>query len=316
MSLSIGIDVGGTKIAAGVVDEAGTMITKIRRPSLASDAASIARTVVDIAQELASEYAAASIGVGAAGFVDKSRRTISFAPNIAWRDEPLADRLEDATGLPTVIENDANAAAWGEFTFGVASHASSIVFVTLGTGVGGGLIIDGQLLRGTHGFAGEIGHVNLVPDGLQCGCGGRGCWEQYSSGTALVRMARDVAATSPDLAATLLRLVDGDPSRITGYTVMEAARRGCTAAIRCFNEAGRYVGIALADLVSVLDPDMFVLAGGVSEAGSLIRVPAEESFRDQQIGGDYRPTIPIVTATLGNDAGIIGAADLGRRPAA
>lgn len=313
MSLSIGIDVGGTKIAAGVVDESGKVIAQVRRPSPASEAGAIVSTILSTAKELAAEHTVSSIGVGAAGFVDSARRSIIFAPNIMWRDEPLADKLEEATGLPTLIENDANAAAWGEFTYGVARNADSIVFVTLGTGVGGGIIINGKLLRGSNGFAGEIGHLNLIPDGVNCGCGSRGCWEQYSSGTALVRMAREASIRSPELAKTLLRLADGDPYAITGYTVMEAARQGCSAAIRAFDEVGRYVGIALADLVSILDPDLFVLAGGVSEAGSLIRIPAEESFRDQQVGGAYRPNIPIVTAALGNDAGMIGAADLSRR---
>lgn len=313
MGLSIGIDVGGTKIAAGVVDEMGKIITHLRRPSPASDADAIVSTIVSAAQDLRAGHDVESIGVGAAGFVDRVRRSITFAPNIMWRDEPLADKLEEATGISTVIENDANAAAWGEFTYGVARNADSIVFVTLGTGVGGGIILNGKLLRGSNGFAGEIGHINLVPDGVRCGCGAQGCWEQYSSGTALVRIAREAATTSPELAKTLLKLVDNDPALITGYTVTQAARMGCRAAIKAFDQAGRYVGIALADLVSVLDPDLFVLAGGVSEAGPLIRTPAEESFRDQQVGGDFRATVPIVTAALGNDAGMIGAADLSRR---
>lgn len=313
MTLSIGIDVGGTKIAAGVVDESGNVLARLRRPTPASDADALVATIISMAQELAAQHTVESIGVGAAGFVDGARRSIIFAPNIMWRDEPLADKVESATGVRTVVENDANAAAWGEFTYGVARNAESIVFITLGTGVGGGIIINGKLLRGSNGFAGEIGHMNLVPDGVNCRCGARGCWEQYSSGTAMVRMAREASIKSPELAKTLLRIAGNDPRQITGHTVMEAAKLGCTAAIRAFNQAGHYVGIALADLVSVLDPDLFVLAGGVSEAGSLIRVPAEQSFRDQQMGSSYRPSIPIVTAALGNNAGMVGAADLSRR---
>lgn len=313
MGLSIGIDVGGTKIAGGVVDSRGRIIARVRRPSPADDAEAIVDEIVGIAKDLASSHEVHSIGIGAAGFVGKDRRTVLFAPNIAWRDEPLADRVEAAVNLPTFIENDANAAAWGEYSHGVATNAESIVFVTLGTGVGGGIIIDGQLLRGSNGFAGEIGHMNLIPDGVKCGCGSRGCWEQYSSGTALVRMAREAAMEAPDRAQTLLSLAGGNPAMITGRVVTQAARMGCRVARKAFDQAGRYVGIALADLVSILDPDMFVLAGGLSETGSLIRNPAEEAFMDQQVGGDYRPAIPIVTAKLGNDAGMIGAADLARR---
>ncbi|WP_182353119.1 ROK family glucokinase [Flaviflexus huanghaiensis] len=313
MGLSIGIDVGGTKIAGGVVDDSGRIISRVRRPSPADDAEAIVQEVIAIARELADSYDAQSIGIGAAGFVSKDRRTILFAPNIAWRDEPLADRVEEALNLPVVVENDANAAAWGEFTYGVGANANSIVFITLGTGVGGGIIIDGQLLRGSNGFAGEIGHLNLIMDGIKCGCGSRGCWEQYSSGTALVRMAREAATADPERARTLLDLAGGNPAKITGRAVTQAARMGCRVSRKAFDQVGRYIGFALADLVSILDPDMFVLAGGLSEAGSLIRNPAEESFMDQQVGRDYRPTIPIVTAKLGNDAGMIGAADLARR---
>ena len=190
MSVRIGIDVGGTKIAAGAVGDDGEVLAFLRKPTPASDPSAVAGVIAECVRELARSYDVRGVGIGAAGFVDGTRTTIVFAPNLAWRNEPLALRVADATGLPVVVENDANAAAWGEFRFGVAAGYSSVVVVTVGTGIGGGIIVDGRLLRGSGGFAGEIGHINVVPGGLRCGCGLAGCWEVYSSGTALVRRRR------------------------------------------------------------------------------------------------------------------------------
>lgn len=312
MGVALGIDVGGTKIAAGVVDDGGQIIARVRRPSRAADASSIVATILEVAQELTEEHRPSAIGVGAAGFIDATRRTVVFAPNIAWRDEPLADKLEEATGLPTVVENDANTAAWGEFQFGVATDASSIVFITLGTGIGGGIIMNGKLLTGGQGYAGEIGHLNVVPGGKRCGCGLLGCWEQYGSGTALVRLAKESAELNPDMARTLLGLVDGDATQITGYTVTQAAQLQCQAALGAIDSMAGYTAQALSDLSLILDPEMFVLAGGVSEAGDVVRNPITKAFRSYTAASGRESTIPIVTATLGNDAGIIGAADLSR----
>ncbi len=186
MGLTIGVDVGGTKVAAGVVDEDGTILKRARRESPATDTAAIQETIADLVSELSSGLDVEGVGVGAAGFVDVSRSTVLFAPNLAWRDEPLKAELERRTGLPVVIENDANAAAWGEFAFGAGADAEDLLLVTVGTGVGGGIVLDGRLHRGTFGIAAEIGHLRVVPDGRPCPCGNRGCWEQYASGSALV----------------------------------------------------------------------------------------------------------------------------------
>lgn len=312
MSLAIGVDVGGTKIAAGVVDETGTVLAQIRRATPAREADRIAATIAELAAELGSAYGATSIGIGAAGLVDDDRSTVLFAPNLAWRNEPLGQRVGQATGLRTVVENDANAAGWGEARFGAAQGASSAVILTVGTGIGGAVILDGRLVRGAHGLASEWGHMVVRPEGRRCGCGLRGCWERYASGTALVADARELATVDPARAAQLLALAGGRPDRITGMHVTAAARAGDPAAVECLDNLGVWLGRGMASLAAVLDPDVVVLAGGVSEAGELLRRPAEESFGSLLAARSFRPQPAVRLATQGNLAGLVGAADLSR----
>jgi predicted NBD/HSP70 family sugar kinase len=196
MGLTIGVDVGGTKIAAGVVDETGTILARTRVPTPADPQWAVG-AIADAVKELRAEYNVTAVGVGAPGYIDRNRSTVIMAPNINWENEPLKARIEDLVDLPTVIENDANAAAWGEFRFGAAVAHEDMIMITVGTGIGGGIVIDGRMHRGSFGVAGEIGHLNMVPDGLPCGCGGKGCWEQYASGRALRRYGRDRAANEP-----------------------------------------------------------------------------------------------------------------------
>ena len=191
MALAVGIDVGGTKIAGGVVDEKGNILATARRESPATDTDAIEQDIEDLVIGLRADHQVTAVGVGAAGFVDARRSIVLFAPNLAWRDEPLRSDLENRLGLPVVIENDANAAAWGEFTYGAAEDVQDSLLVTVGTGVGGGIVLNGELYRGAFGVAAEIGHMRVVPGGRLCGCGNRGCWEQYASGTALVRDTRE-----------------------------------------------------------------------------------------------------------------------------
>ncbi len=313
MSITIGVDVGGTKIAAGAVTEEGDLLAQVRKPTPAHSPDAVVKVIAECVNELAKSYSIDAIGIGAAGFVDAARTSVIFAPNLAWRNEPLAQRVEKATGHHVVVENDANAAAWAEFRFGAAAGSTSAIIVTVGTGIGGGIIIDNHLLRGTNGFGAEIGHLNLVPDGRRCGCGRSGCWEVYSSGNALVREAREFATDSPAVAARLLELGGGEPQGITGLMVTQAAQEGDATAIECFNTLGRWMGAGLADLAAVLDPEIFVLAGGVCEAGDLLLEPTRRSFERCLTAGSFRPAIPIAIATLGNEAGIIGAADLARQ---
>ncbi len=313
MSLTIGVDIGGTKVAAGVVDPDGAIVASALRETPAGDQAETVEVISEVIAELRRSHEVTAIGVGAAAFIDAQRATVLFAPNLAWRDVPLREMIEQRSGLPAVVENDANAAAWGEATFGVARDVDSMVLLTIGTGIGGGIVLDGKLYRGHNGMAAEIGHLTVVPDGRRCGCGNRGCWERYASGRALVREARDLADVSPEYARRLLELGDGDLDSITGPEVTQAAREGDPAALEAFEVIGMWLGRGLASLAAVLDPDMFVLGGGVSDAGELLRRPAEEAFRSRLTGRAYRELPQIALTGLGGQAGIVGAADLARR---
>uniref|UniRef100_UPI000B22B70C ROK family protein n=1 Tax=Nocardioides jensenii TaxID=1843 RepID=UPI000B22B70C len=197
MSLTIGVDVGGTKIAGGLVDDSGTLLAQTKVESPAEDPPAIVASIGAMVTELRGDHEIEGIGISAAGFIDAARATVLFAPNLAWRDEDLKARLEQSTGLSVVVENDGNAAAWGEFTHGAAEDADDLLMVAVGTGVGGGIVVDGALYRGGFGIAGEIGHIRIERLGRRCGCGQHGCLEQYGSGTALVEQARRAATADP-----------------------------------------------------------------------------------------------------------------------
>jgi len=250
--------------------------------------------------------------LGAAGFVDSARATMLFAPNLAWRDEPLRAAIEGRCGLPVVIENDANAAAWAEARFGAGRDEDHVVVLTVGTGIGGGIVLGGRLLRGRFGVAGEIGHINIVPDGRRCGCGLEGCWEQYASGRALVQEAQELAKASPAMAGDLLALAGGEPELITGQMVTQAAQAGDVAALRCFDIIGTWLGRGMAQLAAVLDPGLFVLGGGVSAAGELLRGPAGRALLQHLTARGHRPHAELRVAEVGPEAGIVGAGDLAR----
>lgn len=314
VALAIGVDIGGTKIEAGTVDADGTIVELIRRDTPARDPSRIQDVIVDAVSELNRRGDAEAVGLGAAGFVDEHRSTVLFAPNLAWRDEHLRASLEGRLSLPVVVENDANAAAWAEVRFGAGRGQDQVVILTVGTGIGGGIVLDGRLLRGRYGLAAEVGHLTVEPGGRRCGCGLRGCWEQYGSGRALVRKAREQARASPAMSGRLLRLAGGRPQNITGPVVTRAAMAGDVVASRCFDELGYWLGRGMAQLAAVLDPALFVIAGGVSAAGELLRGPAEESFHQHLTGRDHRPAAELRTAELGLEAGLVGAADLARSP--
>jgi len=313
MSLTIGIDVGGTKVAAGVVDERGRIVEKLKRSTPSASPERTAQVISDTVLDLLGRHQAAAVGIGAAGFVDEVRSSILFAPNLAWRDEPLKRQVEGRVGLPVVVENDANAAVWAETILGAARGHEHVMLVALGTGIGAGIVINGQLYRGRWGIAGEPGHYRVVPDGRLCGCGNRGCWEQYASGSALVAEAREFARRSPGAAVRLLQLGGGVPEGISGPEVTRAALEGDAAALRCFEIVGDWLGQGLAALAAILDPGCFVIGGGVSEAGDLLIGPARAAFQGALTGGPHRPHAEITLAQLGADAGLIGAADLARR---
>ena len=316
MGLTIGIDVGGTKIAAGVVGTDGKIGARTHRDTPANSVDDTAAAICDAAAELIAEHEVEAVGIGAAGFVSSDRSTVLFAPNLAWRDEPLGMRVADVLKVPVVVENDANAAAWGEFAFGAARHVEHMVCITVGTGIGGGVVIGGELLRGANGVAAELGHMRVVPGGHRCGCGARGCIEQYASGSALVREGR-AQAESGSLAAAQMLSVCGitDPALLTGPMITKAAAGGDPCAMELFDDLGRWLGEGLASIATLFDPAMIVVGGGVSAAGDLLLKSATVAFERNLPAKANRPHPTFGLAQLGNDAGIIGAADLARQPA-
>jgi glucokinase len=311
MVLAVGVDVGGTRIAAGVVDEDGSILEQVLMPSPSDDPMVLREKIAGTVADLRSRHEVVTVGLGAAGFVAADRPSMIVAPHLQGGDASLADQIEEAIGLPVNVENDRNAAAWAEHRFGAGRGVDDQMTVALGTGVGGGLILDGELYRGGHGIAAEIGHLGLVRDGLPCKCGRRGCLEQYASGSALQREAR--AAAADGRAPALLEAAGGRPDRVTGRMVSELAAAGEPGAVALFEELAGALGTGLATLVAVLDPSLIVLGGGLSEAGDVLLRPTEAALRREMTGGDVHPAPELRLAELGNAAGLIGAADLAHR---
>ncbi|WP_159795216.1 ROK family glucokinase [Puerhibacterium puerhi] len=312
MATALGLDVGGTKIAAGVVDDAGRVLASVRRPSPTHDFAAALAVIDEIVESLGREHEVSAIGIGAPGFVDNDMSTISLAPNLGWRNVNLGAAVADRTGLPTVVENDANAAAWAEYRFGAAQGLGSAVILTIGTGIGGGILEGGRLVRGRYGFAAEVGHIEIKADGRRCSCGLRGCWERYGSGTALVHEARELATVAPANARRLLELAGGDVQRIDGPVVTEAALQLDPTALEIFAIVGTWIGRGMAQLAAVLDPAAFVLAGGVAEAGEILRAPAVAALEQRLTARSFRTAPQVLLTGLSGQAGIVGAADLAR----
>lgn len=317
---AIGIDIGGTKVAGGVVDVEGNVTHRARRdtPDRSKSPSVVEGTIVEVVAELmqvVGPETIAAVGIGAAGFVAADRATVVFAPHLSWRHEPLQDALQRRVAVPIFVDNDANAAVWAEWKFGAAQGETHVMMITLGTGIGGGILINGQVQRGRFGIAGEFGHMQVVPGGHRCECGNRGCWEQYASGNALVREARSLFSANSPIASDLLDRVEGVVDNLTGPLITQAARDGDPTARELLAEIGNWLGVGIANLAAAFDPGMFVIGGGVSSAGDLLLIPARETFKRQLTGRGYRPEACIVAAHLGNDAGLIGAADLARYPA-
>jgi glucokinase len=307
MSLTIGVDVGGTKVLGGIVDSDGKILATIRRPTPASDGAATRQVIIEIVRELTAGNDVAAVGIGTPGWVDPTRSTVLFAANLAWRDEPLLEHVRAAVDLPVVVENDANAATWAEFRYGAARDAGdSVVMLTVGTGIGGGIVVDGRLFRGAHGMAAEPGHIIAVPGGHRCGCGRRGCLDQYASGRALIRFAHDGAASSPSS-------LSGD-TELTGAMVTDAARAGDAVALEAFLQVARWLGQGVADLVQLLDPQVVVIGGGVIETGDLLMTPLQAAYTETLARRGTWPCPEVRPAEKGDVAGLIGAADLARVP--
>jgi glucokinase len=305
---TIGLDIGGTKVLGIVLDDDGNVAREARAASPHAGLDALVAVIAEIIAELAAETA--PVGVGAAGLVDVTG-TLRYAPNLpSIREAPLREALEHATGHRVVVDNDANVAALGEVAYGAAIGAKHVLFVTLGTGIGGGLLLDGALYHGARGFAGEIGHFTVDRNGPMCACGERGHWEAIASGTALGRMARELVARHGGSA--IVAAAGGDPGRVSGIHVGQAAAEGDDDALGLLMQYADNVALGLAALANILDPERIVIAGGLVELGALLFVPLREAFSRHIEGVEYRPAIAIVPAELGERAGAVGAAVLAR----
>ena len=307
----IGVDVGGTKVLAGVVSDEGSVVRTARgtTPGRRVDSALIEDALTDAVHAVAGQAPIAGVGLAAAGFVEATGERVMFAPHLPWQDEPVRARLSERWQVPVALDNDANCAALAEWEYGAARGAGSALVVTLGTGIGGGLILDGHVVRGANGMAGEFGHMQVVPDGHSCECGLRGCWEQYSSGNALVRYARERLGREPTM---LEESCEGRPERLTGPMVTEAAEAGDLLARAAFASVGDWLGVGVANLVAAFDPECVVIGGGVSAAGDRLLDPARVALTRSLVGARHRVVPPVLAALLGPQAGLVGGAALVR----
>lgn len=308
---AIGIDIGGTKIAGALVDEAGAIVRESRVATPVSDPAALVTAVVDLVQELRQGHEVLGAGVAMAGFIDHQQANVIYGTNFGWKNFPLKSEIESKLDIPVIIENDANAAGWAEYRFGAGQGHQHMVMLTLGTGVGGAIIVDGKMLRGGFGVAGELGHMRVVPDGIACGCGQRGCIESYASGTALLRTANELV-DSGDPAGKRLAELKAQAGKLTGAEVYQALVEGDPGAVQLLNDLAGWLGQAIASLSAILDPEIVVIGGGVSQAGELLLEPVRAAYRKYAPAGGFRPELAIVTAEFVNDAGVVGAADLAR----
>lgn len=310
---AIGIDIGGTKIAGAVVTELGEILAEDRVATNAGDSDAIVAAVVAMIERLVAGREIRAAGVAAPGFIDAAQSTVYYTPNIPWREEPLRARLAERLDLDITIDNDANAAGWAEFRFGAGRLVSDMTMLTIGTGVGGAIVTRDQLFRGGFGAGAELGHMRVVPDGLPCGCGARGCIEQYGSGRALLRMANAIADVGGiGQALARVRLARGS---LSGEDLSELIVAGDPGALQALRELGHWLGQACASLSAVLDPQLFVFGGGVSIAGELLLGPVREAYLSHLPARGYHPEPEFVIAELVNDAGVVGAADLARHHA-
>ncbi|WP_309112913.1 ROK family glucokinase [Saccharothrix sp.] len=312
--LTVGVDVGGTSVRAGVVNADGAVLDTARAATPSGEEA-LEEAIGAAVAEVASRHRVSAVGLAVAGFVAPDRRTVRFAPHLAWRQAPVADRIAQRVGMPVVLEHDANAAALAEHRFGAARGARIAALVAIGTGIGGALLIDGKVFRGAHGVAPELGHLRLVPDGRPCPCGKNGCWERYCSGTALTTTAVELLARHPGVSTLLAREALGDSRAVTGRRVAAAARDGDPLAKRAMADLARWLGEGLALVADVYDPEVVVIGGGVSESAPLFLDDARERYAAVVTGAGHRPLARIRTAQLGDDAGIVGVATLAREAA-
>jgi glucokinase len=308
---TVGIDIGGTKIAGALVSESGEILRELKVPSPANDSQALQAAVVSMVNELRQGQEILAVGVAAAGFIDANQAVVVYSPNLSWRNEPLKAKLEADLGVPVFIENDANAAGWAEYRFGAGRGSHHMMMLTIGTGVGGAIVANGELFRGAFGIGAELGHSNFIPNGKACGCGQKGCLEQYGSGTALLNSAKElIVSGSPD--SSRLAELAGLKGELTGVEVYQAIQEGDKGALRLLGELGTNLGMAVASFTAILDPEIVVIGGGVSAAGELLLEPIRAAYLEHLPARGFRPELEIVAAQLHNDAGVVGVADLAR----
>ena len=304
---AIGVDVGGTKIAAGVVTPQGELLNEVRYPSSGPTErllSSIARAINDVKDG----YEVGGACLAVPGNILATENKVIFSPNLHTIEGiDLKEEMQRRTGFDITVENDANAAAWGEFRFGAGAEVDHLVFITLGTGVGGGVITHGVLMRGAQGAGGELGHMTLHATGPRCGCGNRGCLEALASGTAIQRRAREVAAEEPNSGLGKLAI----ERAILGEDVTRIAREGDEAALSVLEEAGLWLGIGLAGYVNIFNPEVIAIGGGASRAGELILAATRREIHLRALS-PARDLVQIKEATLGPESGVLGAAALAR----
>jgi len=307
---AVGIDLGGTKLRGGLLSEGGQLAARVETQTEAwkGVAGVLANLKGVIARILDSTDRSriAGIGIAAAGQIHPRTHAVVYAPNLDWHDVPLRDDIESAFGMPTYVENDVRAAAWGEYRFGVGRDAQSLIAVFVGTGVGSGAVMDGLLVRGFSNAAGELGHTQVVMDGVPCRCGQRGCVEVYASGSGFVRRLRD--ALDEGVATSLAEETGRDPARLTAALVARAAAAGDAFARQLWLDAERSLGVALSNYVTILNPELLVLGGGI-----MTTVPAfADALADRVTKGATLMSrgVRVLKAALGDSAGIFGAADL------
>lgn len=315
--VTIGVDLGGTNIVAGVVNEDYKILVKVKRKTHAERTADeILRDIADLCREAVEKAGLTmadveSVGIGCPGTCNTQTGIVEYANNLHFNNVPVVARMHELLGLPVYINNDANAAALGEALAGAAKGSNSCVCITLGTGVGGGVIIDGKIYEGCNYAGAELGHTVIQMNGEQCTCGRRGCWEAYASATALVRQTKEAMETHPR--SYMWKMVDGDINRVNGLTAFDGMRAGDTVAAAVVDQYIEYVACGVIDMINIFQPDIACIGGGISHEGETLLVPLREKVTLERYSKFCERQTEIVAAVLGNDAGVIGAACLGRQ---
>ncbi len=314
----LGIDLGGTNIVAGVVDEKGTIIVKAScktnaprsQEEICDDMAAVALKALESAGLTQKDIK--FVGIGAPGAVNGATGIIEFANNFDFHNWEIVRMMKERLDVDVFVENDANAAAYGEFLVGAAQDANDAVVITLGTGVGGGIIIDGMIYSGSNYAGAELGHVVIQHGGRQCSCGRRGCWEAYSSATGLINMTREAVLNPYNANSILYQMIEGDMSKITGRTAFDAMRKGCPVGQAIVNEYISYLGCGLVNVINIFQPEILCLGGGISREGDVILEPIKKIVEAERYTKHNARQTEVRLCQLGNDAGIIGAAYLGK----